>query len=126
MMYGYRSIVADYEAFHRALRANKPDCAGYIPNSWGLRLPLKPLSEKKKHYWFWSSEANKGKTTFLKAIQSQYRAAFYAFTEVYQNMNQNIQFLLLDEMSHGGKLSVTDLNQMCDGTYSYPIKGGSP
>lgn len=68
MMYGYRSLVADYEAFHRAIKANKPDCVAFIPNSFGITIPLIPLTEKKKHHWIWSRSADKGKTTFLKAI----------------------------------------------------------
>lgn len=41
------------EAFFLAEARSKPDCADVIPNNWGLDLPI--LSEKKKHYWFWSS-----------------------------------------------------------------------
>lgn len=41
------------EAFFLAEERNKPDCKDFIPNNWDLTLPI--LSEKKRHYWFWSS-----------------------------------------------------------------------
>lgn len=48
----YLKIKANREAFKRDLARAKPDCGDVIPNTWDLTLPI--LSEKKKHYWFWS------------------------------------------------------------------------
>lgn len=52
----YLKIKANREAFKRDLARAKPDCTGFIPNTWGQALPI--LSEKKKHYWFWSEDPN--------------------------------------------------------------------
>ena len=34
--------------------------------------------------------------------------------------------MLMDEFSDSTGISITALNQMCDGTYQYPTKGGLP
>lgn len=40
-------------------------------------------------------------------------------------MHQDSQFILVDEYTTPD-LKVTVLNQMCDGHYPYPVKGGAP
>jgi hypothetical protein len=100
-----------------------PRCTGFIPNSFGHILTVS--ASKDRHYWFWSSSPNKGKTTFLRSIQSQYPSLWYNKAEKYQSPSLFAQFVLLDEYSIG-HLTVTQLNEMCDGTYQYPVKGSSP
>lgn len=97
-----------------------PQCIGFIPNKFGLLLPL--CAEKKRHYWFWSETPNKGKTIFLQSIQSSFPSFWYNVSEKYQTPHPYAQFVLLDEYSVG-HLTVTQLNSMCDGTYQYPVKG---
>lgn len=53
LVFKFRDIERNLEAFFLAEERTKPDCADVIPNTWGLDLPI--LSGKKKHYWFWSS-----------------------------------------------------------------------
>jgi len=50
---------------------------------------------------------------------------WYNQAEKYQAAHPDHQFVLLDEYSTA-KLTITDLNQMCDSTYQYPVKGGTP
>ena len=100
-----------------------PRCSGFIPNSFGLITPV--LSSKQRHYWFWSESPNKGKTTFLRSIQSQFPSLWYSWVEKYQSPAPKSQFVILDEYSIG-HLTVTQLNMMCDGTYQYPVKGSAP
>lgn len=99
-----------------------PQCEGFIPNRFGLLMPL--CSEKKRHYWLWSEKPNKGKTMFLKSVQSSFPSFWYNVSEKYQTPHPRAQFVLLDEYSVG-HLTVTQLNSMCDGTYQYPVKGGN-
>ena len=98
-------------------------CEGFIPNAFGLIMPL--IKDKRRHYWYWSESPNKGKTTFLKSIQQSFPSLWYSWSEKYQAPSPKAQFVLLDEYSIG-HLTVTQLNMMCDGTYQYPVKGSIP
>ena len=95
-----------------------PDLPDNIPNNWDLIIPYFP-EEKRRHYWFWSSQPDKGKTTFLNRVAHDYRAQFLNKEEKYQDMPANTQAVLIDEYSHAF-MRTTTLNQMCDGTYQYP------
>lgn len=100
-----------------------PRCTGFIPNTFGHILTVG--TSKDRHYWFWSESPNKGKTTFLKSIQSQFPSLWYTWIEKYQAPAPKSQFVLLDEYSIA-HLTVMQLNQMCDSTYQYPVKGSTP
>jgi Geminivirus Rep catalytic domain. len=100
-----------------------PTCTGYIPNSFGVLMPLK--TDKQRHYWVYSSLPNKGKTTWLLDLSSKFRCSWYTVQENFQDIKRDSQFILVDEYSVA-HLKVTQLNSMCDGTYQYPVKGGSP
>ena len=63
--------------YHKAIGiigTNQPStkdfCSEFIPNTWGLDLPLR--DGKYKHYWFWSSEPDRGKTTFLNVLRERF------------------------------------------------------
>lgn len=81
MLIDFKKWELAHEAFVLADKRNRPDCTGFIPNNWALALPIH--AHKKKHYWFWSSEPDKGKTTFLKSIDDSFRASWYNKSEVY-------------------------------------------
>jgi len=120
LIFKFRDIEANVAAYFRAKVPVLPRCEGFIPNSFGIITPV--LSHKQRHYWFWSESANKGKTTFLRSIQAQFPSLWYNKAEKYQTPSPFVQFVLLDEYSVG-HLTVTQLNEMCDGTYQYPVKG---
>lgn len=109
--------------WQRLNAAPLPRASGFIPNTFQVLLPLR--TDKQRHYWFWSDLPNKGKTTFLKNLEAAHPAAWYSYVEKYQTIHPGVQFIMLDEYSTG-HLTVTQINQMCDGTYQYPVKGGSP
>ena len=43
---------------------------------------------------------------------------------MYQNIHKDSQFILIDEFTTAD-VKATVINQMCDGTYLYPSKGGA-
>lgn len=108
----------------------KPTCEGLMPSLWdGIVLEYKPLTcdTKQRHIWLWSDGPNKGKTTFLKKLDSMYRCFWYNPSEKFQNnVLSNGQFMLFDEMNFGRMPTASALNSMCDNTFAFPIKGGSP
>jgi hypothetical protein len=110
-------------AYKRIVAASSqlPRCTDFIPNTFGKTLLIK--SQKNRHYWFWSVSPNTGKTTFLQSIESTFSSFRLSVEEKFQaNVVHGCQFVLIDEYSTG-LLKITQLNQMCDGTYQYPRKG---
>lgn len=123
LLFKFRDIQANLYAFNQAKVPVLPRCSGFIPNSFGHILTVSHA--KDSHYWFWSTGPNKGKTTFLKSLESQFPCLWYNKAEKYQEPKPHAQFVLLDEYSTG-HLTVTQLNEMCDRTYQYPVKGSTP
>lgn len=87
MLFEYKRWQAALEAYRLDKARAKPVCTGFIPNTWGLALPIR--QEKQKHYWFWSTEPNRGKTKFLEQIDAQFRASWYNKSEVYQHIHKD-------------------------------------
>ena len=121
LIFGYAKLSNDVKCYREAIARNKPICEETIPNTFGIDMPL--LIEKQKHYWLWSKQPNCGKTLFLKSLDEKYRCSWYNQVETFQSIHVDSQFILFDEYSTA-TLKVTSLNQMCDGTYQYPQKGG--
>lgn len=49
-----------------------------IPNPWGrLDITMPDLSDKKKHFWFYSHDANYGKTHMAKYLVANLRADYW-------------------------------------------------
>lgn len=106
--------------FQEKARVNLQEVGLELENQWTDAFPI-DFDIKKRHYWIYSTMPNLGKTTWLKSLDAKYKASWYTTSETFQHIYRDSQLLLLDEYS--GKLPVTQLNQMCDGTFCYPIKG---
>lgn len=122
LVMGFKKLVQDVDFFKQYIAPSLPRCSGFIPNSFGVIMPL--CDTKNRHFWFWSETPNKGKTTWLRSIQTQFPSLWYSWSEKYQTPAPYAQFVLLDEYSIG-HLTVTQLNMMCDSTYLYPVKAAS-
>lgn len=77
LLFGYKRLKADVEAYHRDVAELKEDCKDTIPNTWDEIMPI--VDGKQKHYWVWSREPNRGKTTWLKEMASKYRCTWYSY-----------------------------------------------
>jgi len=109
-----------------AVRDHLQTCSVAIPNSWNIKMPLHPAGVKQRHYWVWSTGPNFGKTSWLKWLSDTFRCSWYNTSESFQSdIREDTQFLLFDEYSGGKTVKSTALNQMCDGTYIFPFKGGA-
>jgi hypothetical protein len=125
MLYEYDRIQRNLALYKTDKARLQPDLVGFIPNPWGLLMPIK-TDTKQKHYWIWSRMPNTGKTTkFLLPLQEKARCSFYNYQENFQEVFSDSQFVLFDEFSTA-HLKVTNINMMCDGTYQYPRKSSSP
>lgn len=124
LLANYSNIDKHFKNYQRALQRPLPACEGFIPNPWSILMPLK--QEKQRHYWVYSSCPNVGKTTmFLEPLKEKFRCSWFNKLEKFQTISQDSQFILIDEYSVA-HLQVTQLNEMCDGNYQYPVKGGDP
>lgn len=95
-----------------------------LPDNWKtVTLPVYPTTHKQRHYWLYSDMPNMGKSTYLKKLFDMYRASYYSCQEKFQSLKADSQFVLFDEYGKGNSVTITALNQMCDGTYQYPCKG---
>ena len=82
-------------------------------------------SYKKRHWWIFSRGPNAGKTTALKFIKRK----CYAFegkrtNGFWHEFDPNSQFILFDEYGNSTEsiLPISELNQICDGSYSFNKK----
>jgi hypothetical protein len=121
-IHDYLRIKACKEAYIRDVAPVLPRATDFLKNSFGLLLPV--LTGKKRHFWLWSSGPDTGKTTFLRFLAASYPSHWYCYKESFQSISVHTQFLLMDEYSIA-HLTVMQLNQICDGTYQYPVKGVS-
>lgn len=122
-LYSVPSLLNARKVFQEIQKRTNPDCVGELPLNWdGLTLPLHPITVKVRHYWLYSVQPNKGKSTFLQKLDAQYRCSWYSCAEKYQTVMADSQFLLFDEYGKGNGEKTTVLNQICDGTYKFPCK----
>jgi Geminivirus Rep catalytic domain. len=119
----YAQLKKSQLAYLADCKTDLPTCSGFIPNTFGVLMPVR--TDKQRHYWLYSTLPNRGKTTWLLDLTSRYRCSWYTVQENFQDIKRDTQFILIDEYSVA-HLRVTQLNAMCDGTYQYPTKGGSP
>jgi len=115
----YIQAKANIAAYRQDSDPVLPRAVGFIPNTWNLELPIK--DDKCRHYWFWSERPNRGKTTFLKNLDSLYPCYWMNFGEKYQHLHPQTQFVFLDEYSTA-RMLCTEINSMCDGKYPYSQK----
>nr|WAE42435.1 MAG: replication associated protein [Cressdnaviricota sp.] len=116
----FRKLYADLKV------DSKPSIScGDMDKNWNeLTIRILPTSEKRRHYWLYSSMPNLGKTSFLEKLAKQYRCYFYNCGEKFQTgVKPDTQLVLFDEYAKGNSIKITDLNSMCDGNYSYMKKG---
>lgn len=122
LIFGYKKLKSDiheYELDRDSLRGNLP---GWLPNPWGKVLPIR-LQAKRRHYWIYSDEPNKGKTTWAKMLESLYCCCLQCGDFSYWRISGRERLVILDEYNTA-KLRYSDLNAMCDGTFGYRVFQG--
>lgn len=101
-------------------RLSLPD---FLPNPWGILLPSK-VPSKKRHYWIFSRQPNKGKTTkFARPIVEQYKAHIKESGWEYWDLRGDEECVILDEVG-GGTFKHTTLNSMANGGFDFKIFHG--
>lgn len=102
-------------------RATLPN---WLPNPWGLVIPSR-RGIKRRHYWIWSATPNVGKTTlFALPLEKAYRCKIVCGKLSFWPISGQEELLILDDYNHAS-LKFNELNQMCDGTFTYDRKYSS-
>ena len=93
-----------------------------IPSNWfGLQFPVESTNVKLRHYWLYSTQPNKGKTTFLNYLAKTYKCYYYNLNETFQdNFNPETEVVLIDEFI---RIKESILRTICDGTCQFSRKG---
>lgn len=119
---GYKRLKEDIQEFKedQRLRDHPIDLPAEVPNSWNQRFMV-DTDNKKCHYWFYSNEPNKGKTTgTILPLIRDHHAALFAPKAQYQELSVDTKVICIDEFSPG-QLKAEQLNQMCDGLWKYRV-----
>jgi len=122
LIYDYNKIKNNLKAFDQDALPRRLELPTFLPNPFGKILSC-TLASKRRHYWIWSSEPNKGKTTCAKAWYKDYNVHLQSGDFTYWTFNGNEEALIIDEYN-SAKLTWSSLNAICDGTFCYRIFQG--
>jgi hypothetical protein len=85
---------------------------------------------KRKHWWIYSKQGNRGKTTSTKlALADRYKAHFISDVRNAVDIPPDAQFLILDEVDFRNKPTIATLKALTSGTANLgeflPLEGRS-
>lgn len=119
-------LLYDYEKLKRSYLLFKENTTppvqvpSHLPNPWGCLLPY-PGNGKKRHWWIWSKQPNKGKTQhFAKPLRDNYGFVIATGEFTHWNIDSRTPGIVLDDYNHA-RLKYDSLNQLADGTYNFRV-----
>jgi len=94
---------------------------------WGRKIKIEDTSVKKRHLWIWSTNTDRGKSTFCNMLIDKKLGVRLSNKEIYQKktLETNLQFYILDPFN-GGVYNYADLEAICDGSFDFPVKSQDP
>lgn len=123
LLFGYKRLKQDIEEYTKDIDDQREDLPQHLPNPWGELLDSK-IRGKRRHYWVFSREPNRGKTSkFAIPLERDYKVYVKAGDFTYWGFRGDEQALVLDEYNTPA-LKWSYLNSMCDGTNEYRIFQG--
>lgn len=126
LLFGYKKLKSDVEAYQEDSKVDeRDDLPNELPNPWGKRMFV-DLDNKKCHYWVYSKEPNRGKTTaFLEPLFKDYRCCWKDQTEPYWTINKQTEVIIFDEVKKGD-FRAQKLNMIANGHAEFRIfQGGN-
>lgn len=113
-LFGFTKLQADIRALEEA-KTMVPDLPKWIPNPWG-KLIESDSQAKKRHWWIYSRSPNRGKTTWAREMEHQWKALIKSGDFSYWNVSGKEKLIILDEYNTAG-LKFSALNQLADGYF---------
>lgn len=112
-IFGFKRLQDDLKAYQDAKVVYR-SLGTTLENPWGFLIY--PKGGKRRHYWIWSNQPNKGKTTWARSLESKYGAYIKSSDFTYWNITGKETIVILDDYNVAG-LRFHTLNQLCDGSY---------
>lgn len=123
LIFDYLKLKANIQEFLRDNEEPRKTLPPFLPNPWAKVLPSFK-STKKRHYWIWSSQPNKGKSYhFARPLVEEYLCYLKSGDFTYWSIRGDEQCIILDEYNTAS-LKFNFLNSMCDGSAEYRIFQG--
>lgn len=120
LLFGYKRLKEDVACWRRDTEAKKSPLPTFLPNPWGWVL-FGQRANKRRHYWIFSRQPSKGKTTlFAEPLVKEYRCYYKAGDYTYWSIQGDEQCVILDEYNTPA-LKWSSLNSMADGGFEYRI-----
>lgn len=120
LLFGYKKLKADLFEYFKDEQDRREAFPDWIPNPWGKVMSSK-ISQKRRHYWIFSRQPNKGKTfLFAKPLERKYRCLVQSGDFSYWNVSGQEETIILDEYNNAS-LKYYILNCMADGTFAYRV-----
>lgn len=122
LIFDYNKLKNNLNQYFKDATPRRPGLPLFIPNSFGKVLST-TLAGKRRHFWIWSDQPNKGKTTNAKTWYKNFNMHLQSGDFTYWTFNGDEEGLIIDEYN-SARLSWSSLNSICDGTFSYRIFQG--
>lgn len=119
---GYKRLKEDVAAYQtdQQERSTIIELPGEVPNPWGQTY-LVDTDVKRCHYWFFSKEPNKGKTTgVVNPLLRDHHAYMFNNKDIYHEIRKSTKVICMDEVARGF-IKAQDLNRICDGNASFRV-----
>lgn len=118
-LFGYTKLKTDIEEYKKDSE-EIPDLPAELPNPWGKNMQV-DTDIKRCHYWVYSKEPNRGKTTaFILPLLESFKACLYDPRSTYHTIQTRTKMVLMDELVERA-IPFNVLNKMCDGTFEYKV-----
>lgn len=119
LIFGFKRLKEDFIAYKESLHVHI-NCPRWLPNTWGKLLPLRADGTKRRHFWIWSNQPNRGKTTFANKLRELYEIPIFSGDFTYWNVRGDEEVIILDEYNTAS-LRFAQLNSICDGTFGFRV-----
>lgn len=119
---GYQRLKTDVEAYIKDVEERKVDRSlpSEVPNPWDQRFFV-DTDVKRCHFWFYSAQPNKGKTSgVIEPLIRHHHAYLFNPKSTYHEVRKGTKIICIDEFSIG-QMKAQSLNTLCDGFYKFRI-----
>lgn len=98
----------------------------FLPNTWGKVLPLQ-IGRKRRHYWIWSRQTDKGKTTNMEHWAKDYRVQVDPNIKGWWDpIHKSTEAIIFDGYQGSSVLQYNEIEKLCDGHFKMDLKYGEP
>lgn len=120
LIFGYSRLKQDILTYKADIEET-PTLPNSIDTPWSFSIDTTCV-DKLRHYWIYSAEPNKGKTTFGLELRRKYGGYIATGDLTYWNVTQRTPFIIFDEYNRA-RFAGDTLNSIADGTFKFRLFG---